>query len=282
MLQDIRNTFIFSFVWYHAIRALEASSYMRATAQAFTLHDTKGMVIKMEYKKEIAEFRTKQSFTTEELLLLIRILRSENGCPWDREQDHRSIVTGLVEETYEAVEAIELGSAEMLCEELGDVLLQVCFHSVLSEESGEFTYADAVNGVCKKMIERHPHVFGDVEADTTERVLNNWDKIKAETKGQQTLADRLKAVPVTFPALMKGQKLIHRARKFGEMVEPTAQTQTQAQTQAQEQVLGGGAATEESIADALWSVLCAADSAGIDAETALRHRCEAFVAAHEA
>lgn len=229
--------------------------------------------MKMNYEKEIEEFRTKQNFTTEELLLLIRILRSEQGCPWDREQDHRSLVADLLEEAYEAVEAIEVGSGEMLCEELGDVLLQVCFHSVLGEDEGSFTYADAVNGVCRKMVERHPHVFGDVEASTTERVLSNWEKIKSETKGQETLYDRLRAVPVTLPALMKGQKLIHRAVKYGERADADARSVNA--------LFGGKEVSEESVADALWGVLCAAESAGVDAETALRRRCEAFLKAHE-
>lgn len=223
----------------------------------------------MAYEKEISEFKTKENFTTNDLLLLIKILRCENGCPWDREQTHKSITHDFIEEVYEAIEAIETENSDALCEELGDVLLQVVFHTTLSEEAGEFTYADTVNGVCKKMVERHPHVFGSIEVETTDEVLKNWDKIKAESKAQQTLYDRLSAVPVTFPSLMRTQKLIHRASKFGE----TSDCGEYDFTSAQE--------PEKEIAQALWKIVSAADKVGIDAETALRHLCEEFTENHK-
>ena len=221
------------------------------------------------YEKEIEEFKSKTQFTMDELCLLIKILRCENGCPWDREQTHESIVKDFIEETYEVVEAIEKADPDMLCEELGDVLLQVAFHAVLAEEEKTFELSDAVNGVCRKMVERHPHVFGNVEADTTEKVLTNWDKIKAETKKQETLYDRLTAVPKTLPALMQGQKLIHRAEKYGEKV-PTGKYDFSTETNP-----------EKAVAEQLWALLSAADKTGIDAETALRHYSEKFVTAHE-
>lgn len=223
----------------------------------------------MEFEKEIREFPQKESFTTNDLLTIIKILRSENGCPWDREQTHSSITQDLIEETYEFVEAIEAKNNEMLCEELGDVLLQVCFHTILSEEESAFTYTDAVTGVCKKMIERHPHVFGNVKAETTEKVLDNWDKIKSESKHQETLYDRLSAVPVTLPALMQAQKLIHRAAKAGET------------TAHPDYDLSHCEDKEKAIADSLWQLLSAAEESGIDAETALRHHCKDFVKAHK-
>ena len=162
------------------------------------------------YEQEIEKYRTQKSFTVEDLRTILRILRCENGCPWDREQTHKSIVKDLLEESYEVVEAIEAESDEMLTEELGDLLLQVVFHTTIGEEKNTFSFEDAVNGICSKLVERHPHVFGDVVAETSEKVLTNWEKIKAETKNQETLYDRLKAVPVTFPGLMRAQKLIHR------------------------------------------------------------------------
>ena len=157
----------------------------------------------------------------------------------------------------------------MLREELGDLLLQVVFHTTIAEEDGAFSFNDSVNEICLKMVQRHPHVFGDVVAETSEKVLTNWEKIKAETKQQETLYHRLSAVPVTFPALMRAQKLIHRAEKGGEKL-PTVADFTAVPEQMK----------ERAVAEALWQIVAAADKAGIDAETALRHLSESFVNRH--
>ena len=119
------------------------------------------------YEQEIAKYRTQKSFTVEDLRTILRILRCENGCPWDREQTHKTITKDLLEEAYEVVEAIEAESDYMLCEEIGDLLLQVVFHTTIAEEDEAFSFDDAVNGICLKMVERHPHVFGDVVAETS-------------------------------------------------------------------------------------------------------------------
>ncbi|MBR2454264.1 MAG: MazG family protein [Clostridia bacterium] len=215
------------------------------------------------------DFKTRKQFTIEDLRLLIRILRCENGCPWDREQTHGSITKDFIEETYEVVEAIEANDSDMMREELGDVLLQVVFHTAIAEEDGAFTFEDAVSEVCRKMVERHPHVFGDTIAETSEKVLTNWDKIKAKTKNQETLYDKLSSVPTTFPALMRAQKLIHRAEKGGERIPCGEQSFTQADN------------AKKAVAEALWQLISAADKAGIDAETALRHYSEEFIQKHK-
>ena len=221
------------------------------------------------YELEIEKYRTQKSFTVEDLRTILKILRSESGCPWDREQSHKTITKDLLEEAYEVVEAIESESDEMLCEEIGDLLLQVVFHTTIGEEDKAFSFDDAVNGVCIKMVERHPHVFGDVIAETSDKVLTNWEKIKSETKKQETLYDRLAAVPVTFPALMRAQKLIHRAEKGGETVSAGAYDFTASKDK------------ETAVAEALWQLISAADKAGVDAETALRHYSESFTAKHK-
>ena len=221
------------------------------------------------YELEIEKYRTQKSFTVEDLRTILKILRSENGCPWDREQSHKTITKDLLEEAYEVVEAIEAESDEMLCEEIGDLLLQVVFHTTIGEEDKAFSFDDAVNGVCIKMVERHPHVFGDVIAETSDKVLTNWEKIKSETKKQETLYDRLAAVPVTFPALMRAQKLIHRAEKGGEAVSAGAYDFTASEDK------------ETAVAEALWQLISAADKAGVDAETALRHYSETFTEKHK-
>ena len=128
------------------------------------------------------EFQFKEKYDVKDLVEIVRILRSPEGCPWDKVQTHQTIRQDFIEEVYEAVEAIDEENAEHLKEELGDVLLQVVFHSVLEEEKGSFGLDDTADDVCKKMILRHPHVFGNVQADTPEQVLENWDKIKMQTK----------------------------------------------------------------------------------------------------
>ena len=161
------------------------------------------------------EFRKKEKYTMEDLLQIMKILRSPGGCPWDREQDHRSIRSCFLEETYEAVEAIDTGDADLLREELGDVLLQVVFHSQLESEAGRFDFSDVADGICKKMIVRHPHVFGDVQVHSSEEVLQNWDAIKKKTKRQKTQAEVLKSVSPALPALMRSAKVQQKAEKSG-------------------------------------------------------------------
>ena len=160
-------------------------------------------------------FTPKNRYTMEDLLEIMRILRSPDGCPWDREQTHESIRSDFLEETHEALEAINLGDAEGLKEELGDVLLQVVFHSRIEEEKGVFAFDDVVDGIAKKLVVRHPHVFADASADSSAQVWKNWDAIKRETKGGKTQADLLRAVPRSLPALMRASKVQNRARRIG-------------------------------------------------------------------
>jgi tetrapyrrole methylase family protein/MazG family protein len=141
-------------------------------------------------------------------------LRSEEGCPWDREQTHQSIRKEFIEETYEVIEAIDTDNRELLREELGDVLLQIVFHSQIEAEKESFTVEDVANDICVKLIHRHPHVFGDVEADTTEKVLSNWEKIKSEEKERKTVTDKLRAIPPMLPALMRAEKVGKKASCF--------------------------------------------------------------------
>ena len=138
-------------------------------------------------------FEKKDKYTIEDLLEIMKILRAPGGCPWDREQDHHSIRASFIEETYEAVEAIDTDNTE-LKEELGDVLLQVVFHSRIEEEAGRFNFDDVADGICKKMIVRHPHVFGDVTVENSADVLKNWDEIKKKTKSQKTQTEVLQSV----------------------------------------------------------------------------------------
>lgn len=145
-------------------------------------------------------YKRKEHYRVEDLVEIMSILRGEGGCPWDREQTHESIRQNMLEEAYEAAEAIDLKNPEMLCEELGDVLLQVVFHARMEQEKGGFTFDDVADGVCKKLILRHPHIFGDVQVRDSDEVLKNWDAIKKVEKSQKTTTDTLRAVARSLPA----------------------------------------------------------------------------------
>lgn len=158
-------------------------------------------------------FSFKDVYGIGDLLQIMQCLRSEGGCPWDREQTHESIKKNLIEETYEVIEAINQQDKALLCEELGDVLMQVVFHAQMEAEEGSFTFENVADGVCKKLIERHPHVFGEVEVTGSEEVLRNWDDIKKRSKGQTSQTETMLSVPRELPALMRATKVQKRRRK---------------------------------------------------------------------
>jgi len=161
------------------------------------------------------KFQIKENYSIEDLKQIMQILRGENGCPWDKEQDHKSIRNNFIEETYEVIEAIEEEDIDLLREELGDVLLQIVFHSQMEAELGNFQFDDVASDICKKLIIRHPHIFSDVKVNNTEEVLENWANIKQAQKGQTTATQTLKAVPKQLPALMRSTKVQQRAKKVG-------------------------------------------------------------------
>ena len=165
------------------------------------------MLSKTSYKKD--------KYDMNDLLEIMRILREPGGCPWDREQTHTSIRRDLLEEAYEVADAIDTSDKDALCEELGDLLLQVAFHSKIAEKENEFTFDDVTDGICRKLILRHPHVFGDVKVENSEQVLDNWDAIKKDEKHQESYTDTLTSVPKAFPALMRAAKVQKRAAKAG-------------------------------------------------------------------
>ena len=154
-----------------------------------------------------ADFPIKEKYNFDDLVKIMKVLRGPDGCPWDAEQTHESIRKNFIEETYEAVEAIDNGDRDLLKEELGDVLLQVIYHAAMEEEAGVFNIDDVCHDVVYKLVVRHPHIFGDVKADTAEEVLSNWEKIKQQQKGQETATETLKSVPKVLPALMRSTKV---------------------------------------------------------------------------
>ncbi|WP_297436530.1 nucleoside triphosphate pyrophosphohydrolase [uncultured Clostridium sp.] len=150
-----------------------------------------------------------------DLLDIIDKLRSKEGCPWDMVQTHDSIKRDLLEEAYEVIDAIEKKDLFGLEEELGDILLHVVFHASIGKEDGEFNIDDVISGICKKMIFRHPHVFKDIKLDTASEVLENWDVVKKEEKGFETLTDEMKAVANALPSLVKAKKIQKKAARVG-------------------------------------------------------------------
>lgn len=229
----------------------------------------------------MVEYQQKDKYSIGDLIDIVRLLRSEGGCPWDREQTHESIRSDFLEETCEVLEAIDLKDTALLREELGDVLLQVVFHSRIEEENNSFTFDDVCDEVCKKLILRHPHIFGEVKADTSDEVLKNWDSIKMESKGQETYTDTLKSVASTLPALMRAQKVGKRAMRAGmdfRCVEDALACVDSEKAELEKAIAGGNAANiEEELGDLLFSCVNAARHLGIDAEQALRASTDKFI-----
>ena len=163
----------------------------------------------------MVNFQRKQRYGWEDLLTIMHLLRAPEGCPWDREQTHQSIRRNFLEETYEALDAIDRNDTPGMCEELGDVLLQVVFHSVMEEEQGRFTADDVVDGVAQKLVFRHTHVFGAAEAADSAQALEGWEAQKKKEKGFTSPADAVEAVPHTLPALWRAEKIVSRSVKAG-------------------------------------------------------------------
>ena len=151
----------------------------------------------------------------QDLLDIIETLRNPGGCPWDREQTHESLKSALLEECYEVIDAIENEDEDALIEELGDVLLQVVFHASIGKEDGYFDIMDVIGGISNKMINRHPHVFGNEKANTSEQVLVNWDEIKKEEKGIKTLTEEMQNIAKSLPATTRAYKVQKKAKKVG-------------------------------------------------------------------
>ena len=229
----------------------------------------------------MVDFQQKSNYSIDDLIEIVKLLRGEGGCPWDREQTHESIKADFIEETCEAIEAIDLKDTELLREELGDVLLQVVFHCRLEEEVGSFRFDDICDGICKKLIVRHPHVFGSVQADNTDQVLKNWDAIKMQTKGQESYTDTLTSVAKSLPALMRAQKVGKRAMRAG-MDFRTAQDAIDCianeKAELDAAVANGDKKNiEEELGDLLFSCVNAARHLGVDAELALKASTEKFI-----
>ncbi len=226
-------------------------------------------------------FEYKETYDVNDFREIIALLRGEGGCPWDREQTHESIRRNLLEESYELCEAIDQADTAHMREELGDVLMQVIFHARIEEEAGHFDLNDVADAACKKLIYRHPHVFGAVEVSGSEEVLSNWDELKRKEKAQSTTGKAMDDVARSLPALWRAEKIQKKARKVG-FDWPDIQgamEKIQEETRELQQGIdaGDGENIKEEIGDLLFSVVNTARFAGVDAEEALHAACEKFI-----
>ncbi len=227
-----------------------------------------------------ASFERRVRYGFDDLRAVLLRLRAPGGCPWDREQTHETLKEPLIEECYELIDAIESGDDMNMCEELGDVLMQVVFHAAIAAEQGRFTERDITTGVVQKLVYRHPHVFGSVRADSADEVLANWDKLKMTEKHRQTQTDVLKSVPRCFPALMRARKVQKKAANVG-FDWPDAQAafpKIAEEADELRRAMAGGGKVEEEAGDLLFAVVNVARLLGLDPEALLRDATDKFIA----
>ncbi len=233
----------------------------------------------MKIKERAAALAAKERYSFDDLVDIMEILRSEDGCPWDREQDHHSIRDDFIEETYEVIEAIDTDNRELLREELGDVMLQVVFHARIEEEDGAFDINDVANDICAKMIHRHPHVFGEIKVDNSAQVLSNWEKIKSDEKSRKTVTEKLKSIPPMLPALMRAAKVGKKASCFDfEDAEAVMDKLAEEMVEVSEAMTENNPeAVEEEIGDLLLTVTSLCRKLGVNPETALNKATDKFI-----
>ena len=224
----------------------------------------------------MVNFQRKERYGWEDLLTIMHLLRAPGGCPWDREQTHQSIRRNFLEETYEALDAIDRDDVPGMKEELGDVLLQVVFHAVMEEERGRLDFEQVCREVCEKLVFRHPNIFASSAAENAG--INSWEALKNKEKGRKTLADELDTVPATLPALMRAQKLQKRAAAHG--VGPADPAGAAAALKAAEAAWDARSAgsAQQAAGELLLAAADAMRLEGVDAEEALTFAARRFAA----
>ena len=233
----------------------------------------------------MVDFQCKNRYDWEDFLQIIKLLRSPGGCPWDAEQTHASIRRDFLEETYETLDAIDREDVPAMCEELGDMLMQVVFHAQIEAELGRFTMADVVDGIAQKMVYRHPHVFGGtMQADTSEQVLVNWEVLKRKEKGMSSTADAIEAVPHTLPALWRAEKVQKKTAKAGFDWDHPLEALEKLEEEIRElrvalesgQAVDAPHGVREELGDTLFIAAKIAQMTGVDPEDALHCACDKF------
>lgn len=225
-------------------------------------------------------FTRKEKYDFNDFREVISILRHPGGCPWDMEQDHHSIRRNFIEEVYEACEGIDREDVALLREELGDVLMQVLFHASIEEDAGRFNIDDVCDEAVKKLVFRHPHVFGSVQVEDLDAELELWDEVKRQEKGQETYTDTLNSVARTLPALWRAEKVQKKAAKAGFTWSDVHGAMKKIDEEAAElrEAVSSGTNTEEELGDLLLAVVATARHLGIDPENALNQATDKYIA----
>lgn len=225
------------------------------------------------------DFTFKEHYNFDDLLRIMEILRAPDGCMWDREQDHKSIRRNFIEETYEVVEAIDNDDPVLLQEELGDVLLQVVFHTQMEKEKGVFGIDDVANGICQKLIYRHPHIFGTVEVASSAEILSNWDELKKKEKNQKSTTDSLVSVARSLPGLIRAEKIQHKAAKVGFDWDDVSGALDKVREEQEEltRAIGGDGDPEDELGDLLFAAVNVARFIKVDPEHAIERTCDKFI-----
>lgn len=227
----------------------------------------------------------KEKYTIDDLIAIMERLRQPDGCPWDKVQTHQSIKKSMIEETYEAIDALDFGDDKAFANELGDVLLQVVFHAQIARERGAFDFSDVVTEICTKLITRHTHVFGEDNAGNEEEALTNWEKNKKKEKAIATYTGVLKDVPQYLPALMRAEKVQKKARGFGFDWDNIDDVYKKVYEETEElrgaQAENDEAHIREEYGDLLFSVVNLGRFLGTDPETALTGATNKFVSRFE-
>lgn len=232
----------------------------------------------------MVNFQGTPPYDWDDLMEILRLLRSPEGCPWDRVQTHDSIRRNFLEETYEALEALDADDAPHICEELGDVALQVGFHAIMEEERGRFTPADVIHGVAEKLVFRHPHVFGNQQAADPEQALVNWEARKREEKGQGSVSDSLDAVSAYLPSLWRAEKISKKTNQAGFIWDSILGALDKLQEEVEElreaiveqKDPNGPHGSVEELGDVLFVAARVAQMQGIDPEVSLHKACDKF------
>jgi len=226
-------------------------------------------------------FMLKETYRWDELLAIMDFLRSDQGCPWDRVQTHESIQGNMLEEAYEAVDAIQSQDPARLSEELGDVLMQVIFHAGIARDAGDFTLEDVIAGICRKLISRHSHLFGEDEATTPEMVLRTWEKNKRIEKGFDEISQAMRDVPKALPALIRATKIQKKAADTG-FDWPSADGAAEKVKEELEELMAEVASgdqdrLQEEAGDLLFAAVNLVRLLGLDAEASLSRCSERFI-----
>ena len=232
-----------------------------------------------DIKARKENLRCKESYDFDDLVDIMELLRSNEGCPWDREQTHESIRNNFIEETYEVIEAIDTNDPKLLREELGDVLLQVAFHARMEEEKGNYDIHDVCNDVCAKLVHRHPHVFGEAQIGNSQEVLKVWNDIKNDEKQRITMTDKLRAIPPMLPALMRAEKVGKKAKCFDFSDLDSVRQKLDEELREVDEAIrdADSSAIEEEIGDLLLTVTSLCRKIGVCPEGALKKATDKFI-----